>query len=307
MAVIGPADSRVVAVTGDDRLSHLDAMTTQRLGDLPPGQGRSTLVLEAGGKLLGGFDVIASHDDAWLLVPEPSVDLVMETIATRTFLADARFAMTDHVVWSVRGDDVHGVLGALGFPSALAAWRDVDGARIWNGTFGVEIAGPSDVVADVVAQLVEHGVEQVDSDGLEQARIAAGEPVVGREVAAPHLPEELGLLPTHVHLSKGCYPGQEAVSRMWMLGRPRRQLALVDVGADVAAGDVVGDKPVTATVTAVAGDRALAFVPVGTPVGTVIGEGVAAVRRIVGDDRPVVGWDPSQTRGRDRRASSGVA
>lgn len=307
MAVIGPASTRVVVVTGEDRLSHLDAVSSQRLNDLPPGQGRSTLVLEPGGRLVGAFDVLASHEDVWLLTPEPSVELVTGTIAGRTFLADARFELTDHEVWSVRGDDVHGVLAALGFPSALAAWRDVDGARIWNGTFGVEIAGPPEVVADVVGQLVDHGVQRVDGDGLEAARVAAGEPVLGREIAPPHLPEEIGLLPTHVHLSKGCYPGQEAVSRMWMLGRPRRRLAVVAVGPEVAAGDEVGEGRAVAQVTATSGDRGLAFVPVDTQVGTVFGEGRVAVRKLVGDGRPVVGWDPSQTRGRDRRASDGAA
>lgn len=300
MAVIGPSLSRVIRVTGDDRLTHLDAVSSQRLHDLPPNQGRSTLVLEAGGKLVGGFDVLGSHEDAWLLTPEPSVSLVMDVIAKRTFLADARFAETDHVVWSVRGDDVETVLVDLGFPSALMAWREADGARIWNGSFGVEIAGPADVVSDIVAQLVGAGVTQVDAAGLEAARIMVGEPVQGREIAAPHLPEELGLLPTHVHLSKGCYPGQEAVSRMWMLGRPRRRLALLDMTEPVEVGASVGDGSDTVTVTATEAGRALAFVKPSVSVGAVVGEGRLVVRKFVGDDRPLVGWTPNQTRGRDR-------
>lgn len=301
MAVIGPARSRVVVVTGDDRLTHLDAMTSQRLHDLPPNQGRSTLVLEPGGKLVGMFDVLASHADAWLLVPEPSVDVVMDTIAGRTFLADASFTLTDHEHWAVRGGDVTGVLDALGFPSSLAAWREVDGARIWNGTFGAEVAGPADVVGDIVEQLVGHGVDRVDAAGLDDARVHVGEPVLGREVAPPHLPEEVGLLPTHVHLSKGCYPGQEAVSRMWMLGRPRRRLAQVVVGDGVADATPVGEGRATATVTASVGDRGLAWVPADAIVGQAFGDGEVVIRRFVGGDRPVVGWTPNQTRGRDRR------
>lgn len=300
MAVIGPTSSRVILVTGDDRLTHLDAVSSQRLHDLPPNQGRSTLVLEAGGKLVGGFDVLASHDDAWLLTPAVSVPLVMEQIARRTFLADAKFEETDHVVWSVRGDDVRVVLQDLGFPSALTAWREVDGARVWNGTFGVEIAGPEDVVADIVGQLVDSGIGKVDEAGLDAVRVRVGEPAHGREIVAPHLPEELGLLPTHVHLSKGCYPGQEAVSRMWMLGRPRRRLALLGTTDAVEVGAKIGDAAGAVTITATAGDRALGFVAPSAVVGTVVGDGRLVVRGFVGDDRPIVGWTPNQTRGRDR-------
>lgn len=303
MAVIGPARSRVIEVTGDDRLTHLDAMTSQRLHDLPPGQGRSTLVLEPGGKLIASFDVLGGPHDAWILAPDDAVTSVMDVIAKRTFLADARFEMTDHVHWSVRGDDISTVLQALGFPSALQAWREVDGARIWNGTFGVEIAGPDDVVRDVVEQLVGHGVVQVGADGLDDARIAAGEPVLGRELAAPHLPEEAGVLPTHVHLSKGCYPGQEAVSRMWMLGRPRRRLAVVGVAGDATVGAAVGDAR-KATLTARTADRGLAWVPADATTGEVFGDDVLAIHRFVGDDRPIVGWTSNQTRGRDRRAAA---
>lgn len=304
MAVIGPARSRVIEVVGEDRLTHLDAMTSQRLHDLPPGQGRSTLVLEAGGKLVAAFDVLGGPHDAWILAPDEAVPTVMDVIAKRTFLADARFALSDHVQWSVRGDDISTVLHALGFPSALQAWREVDGARIWNGTFGVEVAGPADVVGDIVEQLVGHGVIQVDADGLDDARIAAGEPVLGRELVAPHLPEEVGVLPTHVHLSKGCYPGQEAVSRMWMLGRPRRRLAVMAVAGDPEVGVGIGEGRRVATLTARSGDRGLAWVPADATTGEVFGDDDLAVHHFVGDDRPVVGWTPNQTRGRDRRAAA---
>jgi tRNA-modifying protein YgfZ len=39
------------------------------------------------------------------------------------------------------------------------------------------------------------------------------------------LAEEAGLLGSHVHLDKGCYPGQETVARVHNLGQVQRRLA----------------------------------------------------------------------------------
>jgi tRNA-modifying protein YgfZ len=71
----------------------------------------------------------------------------------------------------------------------------------------------------LVGRLRDAGAVDADDAQARSWRVATGRPAWGSEVAPPHLPEELGLLPTHVHLAKGCYPGQEAVARMWMLGR----------------------------------------------------------------------------------------
>jgi folate-binding protein YgfZ len=143
--------------------------------------------------------------------------------------------------------------------------------------------------------------------------VAAGRPAWGREVAPPHLPEELGLLPTHVHLAKGCYPGQEAVARMWMLGRPRRRLARVRVadiaGAQlpVAPGWSTGEGRETVEVTCVADDgTALAFVPGAAEPGSTVTTTDAAITvlEVVGDDPVPPGHDPAMKRRRDRDRSA---
>src|SRR5699024_541317 len=114
---------------------------------------------------------------------------------------------------------------------------------------------------------------------LDAARIRSGEPRFGIEVAPPHLPEEAGVLATHVHLDKGCYPGQEAVARMWMLGRPRRMLARVAITGPVVSGDESGSGRTRVTVTGVADGLGVAFVPADAEAGAAYeaGEGTVTV------------------------------
>ena len=56
-------------------------------------------------------------------------------------------------------------------------------------------------------------------------RVERGLPRVGRELTDDVLAEEAGLLGSHVHLDKGCYPGQETVARVHNLGHVQRRLA----------------------------------------------------------------------------------
>ena len=58
-------------------------------------------------------------------------------------------------------------------------------------------------------------------EGVEQL----GLPRAGLELTDDVLAEEAGLLGSHVHLDKGCYPGQETVARVHNLGQVQRRLA----------------------------------------------------------------------------------
>jgi tRNA-modifying protein YgfZ len=294
VAVIARDDVRVIEVTGADRLGYLDAVTTQRFADVQPGEVRGALVLDAHGAPLAQFWVIVHAERLALLAPPASATHVLEVLARRTFLSDATFAAVDLPVWSVRGDDVDAALAEVDVRLPVGRWRPLAGGLVARHHFGAEILGEE-------AHALLAGVIPAATD-LDAARIATGEPVFGREVAPPHLPEELGLLPSHVHLSKGCYPGQEAVARMWMLGRPRRRLARVAVHGDVDAGWTLGAGKQAVTVTAVADGHGLAFVPADAAVGDRFGDEAAgvAVLDLVGADLHPVGWDPAQQRRRDR-------
>ncbi len=330
-ALVVRSGEQVIEATGDDRLTHLDATTTQALKDARPGTATAALVLDANGNPLAMFDVLVLPDRVWLITPGEDVTaVVMQSIAGRTFLADARFTLLGHQVVRVHegallaGRALSGVAVA---PEAgtVRTTPSGDVALAADAAGTLTLVGPADEVERLVGRLVAAGAEEAGPSSLAGWRIAAGRPAWGPEVTPPHLPEELGLLPTHVHLAKGCYPGQEAVARMWMLGRPRRRLARVHItGPDVTsigpgwstgAGrelvEVTTVGPVIDPVVDPAGadDRtvlgALAFVPGRTSVGDVLGDASAAVEVIalVGDDPQPPGHDPAMRRRRDRDPS----
>jgi tRNA-modifying protein YgfZ len=303
---VAPLDLVRVEVTGADRASYLDDVTTQAIGELAGGHVTSAMYLDVHGAPLAVFDVAVLPDRLALLVPRELADTVLDVLGGRTFLLDATFARTDDEVLALRADEDGAVAAAVGCRARPGRCLPGGDVLVIGRDDGVDLVGPSAAIAEVRDQLVEAGARAGDQADLETWRIHRGVPAWGREIVAPHLPEEVGLLPTHVHLAKGCYPGQEAVARMWMLGRPRRRLAQVSVDGSVAPGWETGVGRRKATVTSVApdGTLALAFVPGDAQVGDAYtdedGTGLQ-VQALIGDDPAPPGHDPAVTRRRDRR------
>jgi tRNA-modifying protein YgfZ len=309
-AVVAPSDRTLVEVTGADRTTYLEAVTSQALADAKPFEVRGAFHLDVHGAPLHAFDVLVHPERFWLLVPTRALaEDVVTVLGGRTFLSDATFRIAEGLtVSSLRGADALGLAAEAGLAVAPGRW-DSDDALVRVGRpGGLDLVGPADEVEEAVAALEASGAVRGDDADLDDARIRVGEPAWGHELVAPHLPEELGLLPTHVHLAKGCYPGQEAVARMWQLGRPRRRLVVVDADPPVAAGAELGEGRRRVTVTSATRDGgvALAFAPGDTEVGTSFtgDDGrTFTVTGVVGDGLPQPGADPNVTRRRDARVS----
>ncbi len=82
------------------------------------------------------------------------------------------------------------------------------------------------------------GVELLEGDALESLRIANGVPAWGRELLEGMLPPEASLEETDISYHKGCYIGQEVISRIKSAGKVHKRLAhfVFDANAPVAAG-----------------------------------------------------------------------
>jgi folate-binding protein YgfZ len=128
---------------------------------------------------------------------------------------------------------------------------------------------------------------------FEAARIAARIPRPGLDSDHRTLPHEIGLIEPAVHLSKGCYRGQETVARVHNLGHPPRRLVFLDLDGSVDRLPAHG-APVTlpdGTEIGFTGSAARHFElgPVGLglvkrtadPGATLLADGVAAAQEVV--------------------------
>jgi tRNA-modifying protein YgfZ len=77
---------------------------------------------------------------------------------------------------------------------------------------------------DAVLQQLSSGFTQCDSDAAEVMRIEQGIPRWGRELTEEIIPIEANLEQRTIDYQKGCYIGQEVISRMKMSGQTNKRL-----------------------------------------------------------------------------------
>jgi folate-binding protein YgfZ len=102
---------------------------------------------------------------------------------------------------------------------------------------------PAEAVATMADAARSGSIRLAGSLAVEALRIAAWRPRLGVDTDERTIPHELDWLRSAVHLTKGCYRGQETVAKVHNLGRPPRRIVLLDLdgseGVAVPAGSPV--------------------------------------------------------------------
>lgn len=282
-------DRRVLAVSGPDRLTWLDSITSQATAGLVPGEGSELLVLDPHGHVEHAAAIIDDGDTAWLIADAGDADALLAWLSRMRFRlrVEPRTAEEYAVVAAVDPDAIpaHAVAAPHGIP---LVWRD-PWPGISAGGWGYAEVDPHPgadrpwlealvpvAAIDGLADAVRSG--SAEAAGLlaaEALRVAAWRPRLAAEVDDRTIPHELDWLRTAVHLQKGCYRGQETVAKVHNLGHPPRRLVMLQLdGSDSvlpAPGDPVraGDAVVGAVTSAVRhheeGPIALAVIRRSTP------------------------------------------
>jgi folate-binding protein YgfZ len=246
-------DRGVVKVAGEDARNFLNGLVTTDLDKLKPGLGRFGALLTPQGKIIVDFlitEAPAGHGGGFLI---DCPKALAEGLATKLKFYKLRAKVT------VENLDL-GVLAA--WDGKLAAQPDLAFADPRNDALGHRILIPEDL-KQKLSDLI--GAELVDAAEYEAHRIALGVPRGGLDFmysdAFPHETNMDRL--AGVDFDKGCYVGQEVVSRMQHRGTARTRSVKV----------LLDDLSPEAGVSVMAGDK-----PVGTMGSSAQGKGIALVR-----------------------------
>ncbi|TYL97538.1 folate-binding protein YgfZ [Bradyrhizobium rifense] len=246
-------DRGVIKVAGEDARNFLNGLVTTDVDKLKPGLGRFGALLTPQGKIIVDFlitEAPVGHGGGFLIdCPKP----LAEDLATKLKFYKLRAKVT------VDNLDL-GVLAA--WDGELAAQPDLSFADPRNEHLGTRILIPEDL-KQKLSDLI--GAELVDAADYEAHRIALGVPRGGLDFmysdAFPHETNMDRL--AGVDFDKGCYVGQEVVSRMQHRGTARTRSVKV----------LLEDSSPEAGVSVMAGDKS-----VGTMGSSAQGKGIALVR-----------------------------
>ncbi|MGI9601640.1 MAG: YgfZ/GcvT domain-containing protein [Acidimicrobiales bacterium] len=242
-----PLERDIVLITGDDARDYLQGQISQDLGAIAPGASAWSFVLAPQGKVDAWFRLHARTDGTFIADLDAGFgETFVERIERFRLRVDVHLERLEWQYASLRGPSVSepdvpdgGVVAAVD----------------WPGFSGFDVMGPA-VVAPA-------DVDVVGPEVFEYTRVAAGWPVMGRELTEKTIPAEAGIGESSVSFTKGCYTGQELVARIDSRGNntPRRLCRLqaestldLAVGAEVSfegaavgtvtsAAPTLGDQP----------------------------------------------------------------
>jgi len=284
--VVDRSNRGVLRITGPDRLNWLHSLTTQDLERLPPGASAETLVLSPQGHIEHHLTLTDDGSAIWAHVEPGTVASLVDFLTSMRFMlrVEPEDVSAQYAVLTVHGPEAPqaGVVSAEG---------GLPGARISTG-FGTDLIVPRAELTARVAELRSAGAALAGLWAHEALRIAAGRPRLGLDTDHRTIPHEVGWIETAVHLSKGCYRGQETVARVHNLGHPPRRLVLLHLDGSEdklpGHGDQVGlDEAAVGFVGSAArhyelGPIALALVKRTTAVAATLQvDGVAAAQEVL--------------------------
>lgn len=260
-AVVDLSHRGVVTVSGPDRLSWLNTLSSQELTHLAPKVGTELLLLTVQGRIEFDARVVDDGETTWLIVEADEAAPLAQWLTSMKFMLRVEIAdvsadwavvgsvvdvpeWEQHLVWVDPWPNV-----AVGGYSYAATAEDSHPGleRPWREY----LIPATELVATVGARPLA-GVW-----AGEALRVAAWRPRRGAETDDKTIPHELDLLRTAVHLSKGCYKGQETVARVHNLGHPPRRLVFLQLDGSLhtlpaAGSEVLFEDRVVGKVTSVA-------------------------------------------------------
>ncbi|QSX00337.1 aminomethyltransferase family protein [Haloterrigena alkaliphila] len=262
----------VIVVEGEDRLEYVDNVVSNRVPD-EDGRGCYALVLDPQGGIEVELYIYNAGERLLLFTPPSKADPLAEDWSEKVFIQDVeiRVATDDYAIFGVHGptatEKVASVLNGAASPDERYTFV--------RGTMGDEgvtvvrtdaLTGEESYEVICAADDAEAVHDTLETQGLnaapfgyrtfESLALEAGSPLFETELEGT-LPNVLGLR-NALDWEKGCYVGQEVVSRVENRGQPSRKLvgltletgaggetessAVPDAGAAVFDGDAsVGD------------------------------------------------------------------
>ncbi|GAB3125033.1 folate-binding protein YgfZ [Glaciibacter psychrotolerans] len=277
-AIVDLSHRGVLAISGPDRLSWLNSISSQSLTGLQPGQSTETLLLDQTGRIEYAMQVLDDGVDLWLLVEAAELPGLEAWLNKMRFMlrVDVRDCSADYAT-----------IGSMGAPADLPALQPAEPNGVplvwhdpWNhvATGGFQYAPAAEHPGEswtwretLVPRSALSAIRDAAQAGtvhlagllaFEALRIAAWRPRLATEGDEKTIPHELDWLRSAVHLDKGCYRGQETVAKVHNLGHPPRRLVLLHLDGSDSVLPVHGD--------VVSADRVLPGAePERRPIGTI--------------------------------------
>lgn len=218
---------RLIRVAGADRAQFLQGQLTQDLRQVTPSRSALTGWADAQGRLRLCGQIFHWGDALWLCAPAAIAEQLVARLRMFVLRAKVTVTLSDLVLTGLLGPDQPAPLSLGGTRItadvlACAMAPDWFATRVAGDARRILLTGTADSVNTLLGELDPEAL--TGRDWLE-ADISAGLPAIGVETTERFIPQMVNLdLLGGVSFAKGCYTGQEVITRTRHLGRVKRRM-----------------------------------------------------------------------------------
>lgn len=251
--VVDRSHYRVIEVTGEDRLTYLNTLFSQKVDDAQPGTVTEALSLDANGHVQHHMTVTILESSVLIDVAPSGFESLLKYLNMMVFWSKVEIAEAQRAIISVMGPQAPETLvtAGLAFPQlgkAAPVGNSVVRHLPWPAGGRVDVLVRREDLAGAWDALVNAGAAPVGLMGWEAERVVSLRPEIGLDIDEKMIPHEAPRWiasefdTAAVHLNKGCYRGQETVSRVHNVGRSPRVTVMLQLDGSAtlpSTGDAV--------------------------------------------------------------------
>ncbi|WP_199429449.1 CAF17-like 4Fe-4S cluster assembly/insertion protein YgfZ [Qaidamihabitans albus] len=257
VTVVDRSHREVIAVRGEERLSWLHLVISQHVTALPEGSGTEALVLDSHGRI--DTHMVLAHTDGtvWLdsdpqpqatsALPKGGKQTLLEYLEAMKFWAKVELtdATGELAVLTLLGPEIPKVLDVelAGEPYAVADLPGGGFARRmpWPGHDAVDLLVPRTALDEWWGRLTDAGARPAGIWTFDALRVESLRPRLDVDTDERTIPHEVNWIGSAAHVAKGCYRGQETVSKVHNVGKPPRHLVLLHLDGSPEIYPETGD------------------------------------------------------------------
>jgi len=260
-AILGLSFRGRLCLAGGDRVRFLHGQVTNDVKSLRVGEGCYAALITSKGKMQSDLNIYCLPDEL-LLDFEPGLSAIISDRLQKYVIADDVQLIDiapNYGLLSIQGPKSESVLRAAGIGDELPS-RPFNLARraetafgelhVINqprlGTVGFDLLVATDAVKKLKEQLIAaakaEGGAECGWDAFEIVRIEAGIPRFGADMDETINPLEAGLETRGISFNKGCYIGQEVISRIKTYSEVQKALRGLRLADDLKSLPKKGDK-----------------------------------------------------------------
>lgn len=260
VAVVDRSHREVLTVSGSERLSWLHLVISQHVTELPENTGTEALVLDAHGRIEAHMLLAHVDGTVWLDTdPDPLVtsalpkgpkQTLVDYLQAMKFWSDVEIndVTSEYAVLTLLGPKADDVLTALDvdLPHTDHAAAQTHGIVVrrkpWPLKGSVDLIVPRADLAQWWQRITGAGATPAGTWAYDALRVESLRARQGVDTDERAIPHEVRWIGSAAHVAKGCYRGQETVSKVFNVGRPPRNMLLLHLDGSPELTPETGDE-----------------------------------------------------------------